>query len=227
MWQTWRPRILASDDDGAVQRKGEQELTLESSSRLESTSVLLLYTYQQLMPTRRTKLDPSHPRPRPISQYILTACITAAVALLLLSHTQYYFPTSRLTPVFDLFDSFISASSSKLSKMQGKRHVGYFVSLLYDTADNRSTGKLGPRTWTPLTERGIYGRKYPPQMIPQQHLTHINYAFGNVDKGTGEVKLSDSWADVEIHYEGDSWNDQSTNLYGCLKAIYLMKKQNR
>ncbi|BEJ10760.1 hypothetical protein CspHIS471_0101820 [Cutaneotrichosporon sp. HIS471] len=87
--------------------------------------------------------------------------------------------------------------------MQGKKHVGYFVN------------------W------GIYGRKFPPQKIPHQHLTHINYAFGNIDKDTGEVILSDKWADVEIHYEGDSWNDKGTNLYGCLKAIYLQKKQNR
>lgn len=35
-------------------------------------------------------------------------------------------------------------------------------------------------------------------MIPQQHLTHINYAFGNIDKDSGEVKLSDTWADVEV-----------------------------
>lgn len=37
-------------------------------------------------------------------------------------------------------------------------------------------------------------------MIPQQHLTHINYAFGNVNKETGEVVLSDAWADVEVRY---------------------------
>jgi hypothetical protein len=45
--------------------------------------------------------------------------------------------------------------------------------------------------------RGIYGRKFPPQQIPHQHLTHINYAFASVN-GSGEVALSDSWADVEV-----------------------------
>jgi chitinase len=49
-----------------------------------------------------------------------------------------------------------------------------------------------------LIGRGIYGRKFPPQQIPFQHLTHINYAFANVNKETGTVALSDSWADVEV-----------------------------
>lgn len=46
--------------------------------------------------------------------------------------------------------------------------------------------------------RGIYGRKYTPKSIPISLLTHINYAFANVNAETGEVVLSDPWADVEV-----------------------------
>ncbi|KAG8952974.1 Endochitinase 1 [Tulasnella sp. 424] len=73
---------------------------------------------------------------------------------------------------------------------------------------------------------GIYGRKYPPSLIPAEELTHILYAFANV-RSSGEVFLSDDWADKDIHYEGDSWNDQGKNLYGNFKQIYLLKKKHR
>ncbi|KAJ3748724.1 glycoside hydrolase family 18 protein [Lentinula detonsa] len=96
-----------------------------------------------------------------------------------------------------------TTTSSVDQTMPGKYSVGYFVN------------------W------GIYGRKYPPSSIPVQDLTHILYAFANINPSSGEVSLSDLWADQDIHYPGDSWNDAGTNLYGNFKAIYLLKKANR
>ncbi|KAK6331280.1 Endochitinase 1 [Orbilia blumenaviensis] len=85
----------------------------------------------------------------------------------------------------------------------GKFSVGYFVN------------------W------GIYGRKFPPSLIPADDLTHILYAFADLSPDSGEVKLSDAWSDKDIHYPGDSWNEDPSNLYGNFKAIYNLKKAKR
>ncbi|KAI0047878.1 carbohydrate-binding module family 5 protein [Auriscalpium vulgare] len=78
-----------------------------------------------------------------------------------------------------------------------------------------------------FTNWGIYGANFQPTSIIPSTLTHVLYAFADVTASTGSIFLTDSYADEQKHFAGDSWDEPGNNLYGCLKQLYLLKLANR
>ncbi|KAK7397621.1 Chitinase 4 [Neonectria punicea] len=76
------------------------------------------------------------------------------------------------------------------------------------------------------TRMGVYARGYQPQNLRATDLTQVLYAFLNL-KADGEVHSGDTYADLEKHYPADSWDEAGVNAYGCVKQLYLLKKQHR
>ncbi|KAF8516777.1 glycoside hydrolase superfamily [Gautieria morchelliformis] len=78
-----------------------------------------------------------------------------------------------------------------------------------------------------FTNWGIYARNFQPSNITSSILTHILYSFADVDPNSGNISLTDSYADEQKHFPTDSWTETGNNLYGCLKQMFLLKMQQR
>ncbi len=86
---------------------------------------------------------------------------------------------------------------SVLSGEMNKRIIGYFVS------------------W------GVYVRDYHVPDIPAEKITHINYAFANINSQTLEIVLGDAYADIDKFYPGDSWEPGA--LRGSFHQLQILK----
>lgn len=72
------------------------------------------------------------------------------------------------------------------------------------------------------TSWSIYGREYFVTDIPADKLTHLNYAFANISD-EGECLIGDSWADIEIAFEGDA---EDAPFKGNFNQLKLLKEKN-
>ncbi|KAK7744439.1 Chitinase 4 [Diatrype stigma] len=77
-----------------------------------------------------------------------------------------------------------------------------------------------------FTNWGIYARNYQPAQLPASKINTVLYSFMNINTD-GTVVSGDTYADLEKHYDGDSWNDVGNNAYGCVKQLFQLKKANR
>ncbi|WFD35652.1 chitinase [Malassezia cuniculi] len=76
-----------------------------------------------------------------------------------------------------------------------------------------------------FTNWSIYDRNYKPHDVPVENLTHILYAFANINPDDGTVFLSDAWADEQIRHDGQEVPGNA--LYGNLGQFLALKRRNR
>ena len=78
--------------------------------------------------------------------------------------------------------------------------------------------------------RGVYNtsNNYKPTDLPADKLTHLMYAFAQVNPKDGTVYLYDPWSDIRMPYPKDpQTKSDGKNIYGSMKQLGLLKKTNR
>lgn len=93
------------------------------------------------------------------------------------------------------------------------------------SASASATGS-GYRSVAYMGNWDIYARKFTAQDIPVDALTHIIYAFATIE-ASGEVVLSDLYADVGAGNAGSSMAGKNATLGGTLGQLFALKQEHR
>lgn len=94
--------------------------------------------------------------------------------------------------------------------------------------EHTNTNSQGPHLFKSCvyySNWSVYNRKHFPKDIPASNVSHIFYAFIGMDSGTGQLKLSDEWADVQLPMESPL--DKNKKLCGSLLQLSEIKQINR
>ena len=82
-----------------------------------------------------------------------------------------------------------------------------------------STGPTGDqRIIAYYIEWGIYGRDFQPSDIPVDKITHLNYAFANIDSD-GRIAIGDPYAAIDKAYPGDTWDQPYRGTYNQINNV--------
>lgn len=97
---------------------------------------------------------------------------------------------------------------------------------LSDRVGGTSTnGPSSFRSCVYFSSWSVYEKKHFPKDIPVKYVTHIFYAFIGMNPETGQLKLSDEWADIQLPMESPV--DPTKKVCGNLLQLAELKRTNR
>ncbi|EYB33882.1 hypothetical protein QX201_001296 [Fusarium graminearum] len=115
--------------------------------------------------------------------------------------------------------------------VQGEENTKNYFGGNFDDDDAENTPArleargVAKRNMLYFTNWGTY-EGFNPENLPVKEITHVLYSFAKVNAKDGTVESSDPWADVQRTYPGDNGGG-GNNAYGCVRQLYILKKQNR
>ena len=69
-----------------------------------------------------------------------------------------------------------------------------------------------------FAEWAIYARNHQVSDLPASQITHINYAFAQLNH-EGDVSIYDSWAAIEKPFGKDTWESPLKGTYHALQVL--------